>query len=82
MPWLKNRTIEPQKLKALRLALYRKLRKEAFNNYFECAHCQGHNALEVHHLAYDPDHFDDPAWYTILCRKCHAQQHKKLHPHG
>jgi len=77
MTWLRNRKISPKKLQTLRLKLYRKLRKEAFDHYFECADCGAHQDLQVHHLAYDPDCFDNPAWYVILCPKCHAKRHRK-----
>lgn len=76
MTHLRNRYISPAKLRRLRSALYRKLHKEAFDNYFECCKCGGHKDLESHHLAYDPDQFDNPLWYRIECRECH-----KLHRH-
>lgn len=75
--WLRGRKITPRKLQRLRARLYRKLRKEAFDAHFECVDCGGHNALQIHHLAYDPAHFENPAWYVILCPKCHAKRHRK-----
>ena len=77
MAWLRNRSISPKKLAHLRNKLYRKLHQEAFDQYFECADCGSHDRLQVHHLAYDPRNFDNPAWYVILCPKCHSKRHRK-----
>lgn len=77
MAWLRNRQIAPKKLALLRSRLYHKLHKEAFDNYFECSQCGGHQDLLPHHLAYDPDNFDNPGWYTILCKDCHNKLRRK-----
>lgn len=65
--------IPPKKRAKLQSRLYRKLRKEAFDNYFHCAQCGSHKDLQIHHLRYDPDRFDDPSCYVILCERCHRR---------
>lgn len=75
--WLRGRKIAPKKLARLRAKLYRRLRKEAFDAFYECVDCGSHSGLQIHHLAYDEAHFDNPAWYVIVCPRCHSKRHRK-----
>lgn len=66
--------IQPHVRAKLQGRLYRKLRKEAFDNYFACAECGCHEDLQIHHLFYDPKQFDAPGAYAILCPKHHKKK--------
>jgi len=68
----------PKKQRArLQSRLYRKLRKIAFDNYYQCAKCGSHKDLQIHHLYYDPRRFDVEGAYQILCAKCHRKIKKR-----
>jgi hypothetical protein len=53
--------------------LRRKLLKIAFDNYYQCAHCSGHDNLEIHIPFCDPAKIDEPGFYKILCNRCHKK---------
>lgn len=73
---IRRRSVKiPEKQRArLQAGLYRRLRKEAFDNYFQCAKCGSHEDLEIHHLYYDFRNFDAEGAYQILCRECHKKE--------
>lgn len=53
--------------------LRRRLQKRAFDNFYKCARCGSHVALQIHIPNCDPRLVDQPGFYTILCKSCHKK---------
>jgi 5-methylcytosine-specific restriction endonuclease McrA len=73
---IRRRSVKIEKNHRARLQsqLYRRLRKTAFDCYYQCARCGSHKDLQIHHLYYDPRNFDAEGAYQILCDKCHRKE--------
>jgi len=63
--------LSPKEYHSIHSRLRRRLNLIAFNSYFKCQRCGCHSNLEMHIPNCNPDLFDQPGFYIILCKKCH-----------
>jgi len=75
----KSRSISKAQYHRMHRLIYHKLHKEAFDKFFICntPGCNSHTDLCIHYNVYDPDNWDNPDNYEILCEKCHKKKHRR-----
>jgi len=73
MTIFKHHKYENPTYKRIHSYLWRRLAREAFDHYYQCARCGAHARLEIHIPNCDPALLNEPGFYEILCTSCHKK---------